>query len=303
MKVLALRRPDACSRCSRPLAAGPKAAWDAVERRTYCLSCQTDPNPPTDPRPLTPTAAVKVTLEQQVSGGVSAQREHDKRSARREQQIRQQHPRLGGLLLALSKEPTSTRVWAQGAAGERAVAAKLDALVGDHVAALHDRRLRRPDGTLSKANINHIAVTPSGVWVIDAKTHQGSLEVRRSGGLFSPRVETLYINGRDQTRLIRPTNRDRAAFNEVMTSAVPVDYDGLAEAKAKMALSGRRLRRLCPGNLDQADCVGTGEKHRKSQRSPLRPHRPSCHTLALPLALAVGCARWQTLDKTAAAPQ
>ena len=202
MKVLALRRPDACSRCARPLAAGTKAAWDAVERQTYCLSCQTDPNNPTDPRPLTRTAAVEVTLEQQVGGGVSAQREYDKRSARREQQIRQQHPRLGGLLLALSKEPTSTRVWAQGAAGERAVAAKLDALVGDHVAALHDRRLRRPDGTLSKANIDHIAVTPSGVWVIDAKTHQGSLEVRRSGGLFSPRVEALYINGRDQTRLV-----------------------------------------------------------------------------------------------------
>jgi hypothetical protein len=202
MKVLALRRPDDCSRCARPLAAGTKAVWDAVERRTYCLPCQTDPNTPDGSTPAAPTAAVEVTLERQVSGGVSAQREYDKRSARREQQIRQQHPRLGGLLLALSKEPTSTRVWAQGAAGERAVAARLDALNGDHVAALHDRRLRRPDGTLSKANIDHIAVTPSGVWVIDAKTHQGSLEVRRSGGLFSPRVEALYINGRDQTRLV-----------------------------------------------------------------------------------------------------
>lgn len=202
MKVLALRRPDACSRCATPLTAGMKAAWDAVDRRTYCLSCQTDPNPPTDPRPLTPTAALGAAFEQQAAGGVSAQREYDKRSARRQQQIRQQHPRLGGLLLALSKEPTSTRVWAQGAAGERAVAAKLDALTGDHVAALHDRRLRRADGTLSKANIDHIAVTPSGVWVIDAKTHQGPLEVRRSGGLFSRRVEALYINGRDQTRLV-----------------------------------------------------------------------------------------------------
>jgi hypothetical protein len=202
MKVLALRRPDACSRCSRPLAVGTKAAWDAAERRTYCLSCHEDPNTATDAPMPTPTVAVEVPLEQQGSGGVSAQREYDKRSARRQQQIRQQHPRLGGLLLALSKEPTSTRVWAQGAAGERAVAAKLDALIGEHVAALHDRRLRRGDGSLSKANIDHVAVTPSGVWVIDAKSHQGSLEVRRSGGLFSPRVEALYINGRDQTRLV-----------------------------------------------------------------------------------------------------
>lgn len=218
MKVLALRRPDACSRCATPLAAGTKAAWDAVGRRTYCLLCQMDPEISEDPRPLTPTPVVEVNLEQQASGGVSAQREYDKRAARREQQIRQQHPRLGGLLLAISKEPASTRVWAQGAAGERAVAAKLDALVGDHVAALHDRRLRRPDGTLSTANIDHIAVTPSGVWVIDAKTHQGALEVRRSGGLFSPRVEALYINGRDQTRLVHGLLKQVEAVRRELTA-------------------------------------------------------------------------------------
>jgi hypothetical protein len=126
----------------------------------------------------------------------------DRRSARASSTLVLTTARHVGGSLALSTEPTSTRVWAQGAAGERAVAAKLDALVGDNVAALHDRRLRRPDGTLSKANIDHLAVTPSGVWVIDAKTHHGSLEVRRSGGLFSPRVEALYINGRDQTRLV-----------------------------------------------------------------------------------------------------
>ena len=269
MKVLALRRPDACSRCATPLAAGTKAAWDAVERRTYCLSCRTGPNPPTDPRPLTRTAAVEVTLEQQVSGGVSAQREYDKRSARREQQIRQHHPRLGGLLLALSKEPTSTRVWAQGAAGERAVAAKLDALVGDHVVALHDRRLRRPDGTLSKANIDHIAVTPSGVWVIDAKTHQGSLEVRRSGGLFSPRVEALYINGRDQTRLVHGLLKQvDAVRRELSTVEASIAVQGAlcfvgtelpwfgSSSIADVPLLGRRgLAKLLlrPGDVDTND--------------------------------------------------
>ncbi|WP_459644524.1 nuclease-related domain-containing protein [Kineococcus sp. NUM-3379] len=109
---------------------------------------------------------------------------------------------LGGLLLALSEEPASTRVWAQGAAGERAVGATLEGLAGTHVAVLHDRRLRRPDGRLSRANIDHLAVAASGVWVIDAKTHTGALEVRRTGGLLTRRTETLYINGRDQSRLL-----------------------------------------------------------------------------------------------------
>jgi hypothetical protein len=38
--------------------------------------------------------------------------------------------------------------------------------------------------------------------VVDVKTHQGSLEVRRSGGLFGPRTERLVIRGRDRTDLL-----------------------------------------------------------------------------------------------------
>lgn len=144
-----------------------------------------------------------VLPEQRGVGGASAQFEYERRSSKREQRIRAQHPKLAGLLLALSQEPVSTRVWAQGAAGERAVAAKLDELTGEHVVALHDRRMRRTDGTLSRANIDHIAVASTGVWVIDAKTHQGTLEVRRSGGLFSERTEALYIAGRDRTSLVK----------------------------------------------------------------------------------------------------
>ena len=40
------------------------------------------------------------------------------------------------------------------------------------------------------------------MWVVDAKTHRGALEVRRSGGLFGPRRERLYIRGRDQTDFV-----------------------------------------------------------------------------------------------------
>jgi hypothetical protein len=82
------------------------------------------------------------------------------------------------------------------------VGATLEGLAGAHVSVLHDRAMRRPDGRLSRANIDHIAIAATGVWVIDAKTHQGRLEVRRSGGLFSPRTEKLYIRGRDQTQLL-----------------------------------------------------------------------------------------------------
>lgn len=93
-------------------------------------------------------------------------------------------------------------MWRQGAAGERAVGARLDELAGEHVEVLHDRILRRADGRATRANIDHIAVAAGGVWVIDAKTHQGKLEVRRLGGLFTPRRDYLFIAGRDRTALI-----------------------------------------------------------------------------------------------------
>lgn len=49
---------------------------------------------------------------------------------------------------------------------------------------------------------DHLALARSGVWVVDAKTHRGELEVRRSGGLRSPRVEKLFVGGRDRTSLV-----------------------------------------------------------------------------------------------------
>ncbi len=178
------------------------------------------PPPPAAAQPSPPPSVPR----QAVAGG-SAQREYERRSQRREAAIRSRHPRLGGLVLALTNEPTSTAVWAQGARGERAVAAKIDELAGEHLIALHDRRMVRPDGRSTSANIDHLVIAPTGVWVVDAKTHHGALEVRKSGGLFSPRVERLYIRGRDKTSLVHgltgQVDAVRAVLAEV-SADVPV---------------------------------------------------------------------------------
>ncbi|NHC43645.1 nuclease-related domain-containing protein [Motilibacter aurantiacus] len=195
------------------------------------------------------------------AAGTSAQREYERRSQRREQQVRSRHPLLGGLILALGEEPATTRVWAQGARGERAVAAKLDGL--DDVTVLHDRVRRHPDGRLSRANIDHIAITPSGVWVIDAKTHQGELEVRRSGGFLTARQERLYIRGRDQTKLLDGLAgqvADVTAALHAVDAAVPVrgalcfvgtELPWFGESINGVPLVGRRgLARLLKRNGD-----------------------------------------------------
>src|SRR3954463_5175566 len=75
------------------------------------------------------------------AAGASAQREYERRKRSREEQIRTRHPKLGGLILALSDDPQSTRAWASGARGEVALGAELDRQSSESVAVLHDRRI------------------------------------------------------------------------------------------------------------------------------------------------------------------
>ena len=75
--------------------------------------------------------------------------------------------------------------------------ARLDGIASDSIRVLHDRRIRG-----SRANIDHLVVTPSGVWVIDTKKYSGSPSLRVEGGILRPRVEKLVVGGRDKSRLV-----------------------------------------------------------------------------------------------------
>jgi hypothetical protein len=183
---------------------------------------------PTAPSPAAvalesgPTTAKPERSPAATSGpaGGSARAEHERRVARREQRIRSAHPKLGGLILALSDDPQSTRAWASGALGEERVGAKLDGLAGDGVRVLHDRRIPR-----SRANIDHIAVGPSGVFVIDAKRYRDAkVEVRRSGGLFSPVTQRLFVRGRDRTKLVLGLAPQVAAVYEALESCEELQH-------------------------------------------------------------------------------
>jgi hypothetical protein len=142
------------------------------------------------------------------TAGASARREFERRKTAREERIRAKHPKLGGLILAISEDPQSTTAWNTGALGEEKLGGGLNSLAGDTIRLLHDRRLPR-----SKANIDHLAVTPTGVYVIDAKKYRGRphLKSRRwalpaTRGAASRRLTRLH-----QARRRRPqTGRRRA---------------------------------------------------------------------------------------------
>lgn len=107
---------------------------------------------------------------------------------------------IGTLLLALAEEPWSTRVWAQGAAGERIVGAHLDALASRGVVSLHDRHVPG-----SSANIDHVVVAPSGIFVVDTKHYRGGpVRVRRRRQFLGlvPGPRRLFVGSHDCTHAV-----------------------------------------------------------------------------------------------------
>ena len=111
------------------------------------------------------------------------------------------HPVLGRAVNMVTPKvrskpaPQHVRAWTTGAPGERAVGEALDRIPG--IVVLHDRRKVGRRG-----NIDHVAITPTGVWVIDSKRSPGKkIEYRDVGNWFRS-DERLYVDGRDRTKLV-----------------------------------------------------------------------------------------------------
>jgi hypothetical protein len=74
---------------------------------------------------------------------------------------------------------TQARAWQRGAAGERRTARLLDRLGRDGYVSFHD--LAMPD---SPANLDHLVLGPSGVFVIDSKDWTGQVHQSSDGLLW-----------------------------------------------------------------------------------------------------------------------
>jgi hypothetical protein len=202
-RILSLRRPDRCAHCAAELATATRAHWDAEARSVTCLGCLV---PPTHAAPA-PTPARQQPIDRGVAGA-SALREHARRKHNREQRTRQAHPHVGGLLLALRDEPQHELAFLRGARGEAAVAGSLEARTADGpTVLLHDRRM--PGG---RGNIDHLAISPNGIFIIDAKDWKGKVTVS-TPLLGKPK---LLIDGRDRTKLVDGLDRQVAAVENAL---------------------------------------------------------------------------------------
>jgi len=231
-KVMRLRYAGRCRACGQTLPAGTAAEYDRASKSVQCLGCTAPaatvapPGPePVEERSLSGDGDASHEGEPEVISGMagaSARREYERRSAKREDRVRAAHPKIGGFLLAISEEPQSTTAWAVGARGEVLLGKGLDGLSTRGVRVLHDRRIPR-----TKANIDHIAVSSSGVFVIDAKRYSGRPTRQSAGGLFRPRITFLMVSGRNQTKLVDGVHKQVGLVRNVLDAA------GLAEVRVR----------------------------------------------------------------------
>ncbi len=206
-KPMKLRYAGTCRLCGVDLPARTEAVYERTTKTVRCLTHDpaalgrltpelpvSNPVAPSDPgqEPTAPVAAI----DPGTPGG-SARREFERRQRARQDRVRAKHPKLGGLMLALSDDPQSTRAWDVGAVGEERLGRRLTELAGDRMRVLHDRRIPG-----SRANIDHLAVTPTGIWVIDAKKYKGRPQLKVEGGIFRTRTEKLLVGSRDCTKLV-----------------------------------------------------------------------------------------------------
>ena len=255
-KTIRLRYQGSCEVCGVVLPAGTRGWYNRARRRARCQTCP----PPAEvvlhqiPEPSTPAPSA-------VSGeaGASARREYDRRLARHRAgveakvaadqawrtQMRDRHPVLGRLTVAVTARPDTrtpqhVRAWASGSDGEVKLGRSLAAWASDQAGryVLHDRRV---PGT--KANIDHLVVASSGVWVLDAKEYAGRVEHVNAGGFVCPDWK-LKVGGRDRSKLAtgvqwQQTEVGRALDSSTLAKHRPPVFGMLCFVEAAWGLFSR----------------------------------------------------------------
>jgi hypothetical protein len=203
-RLIRLRYSGRCAACRAELSAGATARWDAASKVATCQTCVNAESVPDEPR-VEAEGMVDAGEAELVDdpidlgvAGASALREYERRKARREEKLKKNLGRLlGGVVLGITDDPQSTRAWDRGASGEEKLALAIVKLGRNDVVALHDRSVPG-----SRANIDHIVIAPSGVYVIDSKHYNGEVTVRDVGGLFRT-DKRLFVGRHDCSKLAR----------------------------------------------------------------------------------------------------
>ena len=141
----------------------------------------------------------------------------------------------------------STRAWATGAEGEVRTAKFLDPLASEGFVVMHDLRI-----PMSMANIDHLVIGPTGVFVVETKNIAGTLKVR--GGDATIAGRRIGVVDEVESELDAVWNAIGATLEErdlVLQPVICAHRAGLPWFRSRAAgipiVSGRGLVRLIRG--------------------------------------------------------
>ena len=176
-KELTLRFDSICELCQKKLPKGSKGKYFATRKKVQCLTHE--------------------NITTVGSAGKSAQDKAIAIEAKYKENV-ESIKYIGKLIYPFLDPSKEAQKWAKGAKGERKIGKILDEIaLENNFKVLHDRTIPK-----SKANVDHILVTPKGVFIIDAKNYKGKVEIRNDGGWFSPEKDKLIVDGRNRSKLI-----------------------------------------------------------------------------------------------------
>lgn len=229
VKRMKLRYAGRCSSCGTLIEAGAVADYDRAAKAVACVECPARRALPeraattASPRhAITPDLPPELDVVDGIAGG-SAAREFDRRHDARRQRVQENHPKMGKLLLAVFDDPPSTKAWSTGAVGEQMLGQMLAGIAGPQVRVLHDRRIPK-----TNANIDHLVVTASGVFVVDAKRYRNARPALRvEGGLVRPRQELLIVGGRERTKLVGGMHKQLGLVRAALADQLDVPVRGV----------------------------------------------------------------------------
>ena len=211
VRLISLRFPSSCCVCNQPLLARVKAFYDDESKAVTCQPCL---DGAFADRAQNDAAIDAPGLDAGVAGA-GPQREYERRSAKRNERIEEKWGRLAPVAEFLSDEPHHTAAFGKGADGERRLASHLEREVGDGAIFLHSRKI--PNG-----DIDHLAIAPSGIYVIDAKNYTGRIEARDVGN-WRKVDRRLYVGGRDKSKLIEGMGKQVGAVTTALGSSQLAD--------------------------------------------------------------------------------
>lgn len=217
-RSLTLKHGGDCQICGKNLASGTKALWSPSLHLVKCFSHKQSSEGTTLQTPFITNMVNFPNSEESINLGTpggSAKAQAERRIEKRKERITNAFPRAGKFILAVTDDPQSTKAWETGARGEIGAGRKLEKLASKyHFKVLHDRLIPN-----SKANIDHIAITRSGVFVIDAKNYKGTIRVEDSSGIFSKPDPKLWVGRRNCMPLVYGVKKQLDVVKRILNSA------------------------------------------------------------------------------------